>query len=327
MLHNSSSCAWINPSILFICSLSSHSLDFISCSREEMCDAHIGTTSWSPAKKWNGLKKLTYSGCPRGYRHIHITWLFKIPNFLFIRHTAIFHRCDSITEIVQRIRNNSLQCSPGSLLLNLDKGVDSKFQENNGYKNYVFTEALHNGQVLDNTSIYAKLSRLALWVFKFRKYGLSTKSILLFSAKRGFVTFVRVLVRSRSQTTRSGYEPFSSSQFSLLWLKYTISSTIYLLERKEGLMPFVPVLVRSGSQTSTSAYELGSSRYIYIYIEREREREREIERERERESYRRKFSQLSVHPSCSLVFLILSMTSRITIPKFLSCKTSSFILR
>ena len=25
-----------------------------------MCDAPIGTTSWSPAKKWNGLK-LTYS--------------------------------------------------------------------------------------------------------------------------------------------------------------------------------------------------------------------------------------------------------------------------
>ena len=27
-----------------------------------MYDAPIGTTSWSPAKKWNGLKKLTYSG-------------------------------------------------------------------------------------------------------------------------------------------------------------------------------------------------------------------------------------------------------------------------
>ena len=62
MLHNSSSCAWLNPSILFVCSLSSHSLDCISCSYEEMCDAPIGTTSWSPAKKWNGSKKLTYLG-------------------------------------------------------------------------------------------------------------------------------------------------------------------------------------------------------------------------------------------------------------------------
>ena len=62
MLHNSPSCAWINPSILFVCSLSSHSLDCISCSYKEMCDAPIGTTSWSPAKKRNGSKKLMYSG-------------------------------------------------------------------------------------------------------------------------------------------------------------------------------------------------------------------------------------------------------------------------
>ena len=41
--------------------LFSHSLDCISCSYEEMCDTPIGTTSWSPAKKWNGLK-MTYSG-------------------------------------------------------------------------------------------------------------------------------------------------------------------------------------------------------------------------------------------------------------------------
>ena len=27
-----------------------------------MRDAPIGTTSWSPAKKWNGSKKLAYSG-------------------------------------------------------------------------------------------------------------------------------------------------------------------------------------------------------------------------------------------------------------------------
>ena len=27
-----------------------------------MCDAPIGTTSWSPAVKWNGLKKLMYRG-------------------------------------------------------------------------------------------------------------------------------------------------------------------------------------------------------------------------------------------------------------------------
>ena len=62
MLHNSSLAPWVNPSILFVCSLSSHSLDCISCSHKEMCDAPIGTTSWSPAVKWNGLKKLTYSG-------------------------------------------------------------------------------------------------------------------------------------------------------------------------------------------------------------------------------------------------------------------------
>ena len=46
--------------------LSSHSLDCISCSHEEMCDAPIGTISWSPAKKWNGLKKLMYSGGGEG---------------------------------------------------------------------------------------------------------------------------------------------------------------------------------------------------------------------------------------------------------------------
>ena len=34
--------------------LSSHSLDCISCSHEEMCDTPFGTTRWSPAKKWNG---------------------------------------------------------------------------------------------------------------------------------------------------------------------------------------------------------------------------------------------------------------------------------
>ena len=51
-------CTWVNPSILFVCSFFSQSLDCISCSRKEMCDAPIRTTSWSPVKKWNGSKKL-----------------------------------------------------------------------------------------------------------------------------------------------------------------------------------------------------------------------------------------------------------------------------
>ena len=69
---------WVKPSlivILFVCFLSSHSLDCISCSYEEMCDAPIGTTSWSPAKRWNGSKKLTYSGSRGGivlYIYIYI---------------------------------------------------------------------------------------------------------------------------------------------------------------------------------------------------------------------------------------------------------------
>ena len=42
--------------------LFSHSLDCISSSYEEMCDDPIGTTRWSPAKKWNGLKFLMYHG-------------------------------------------------------------------------------------------------------------------------------------------------------------------------------------------------------------------------------------------------------------------------
>ena len=65
MLHNSSLAPSVNPSpycSFVLCSLSSHSLDCISCSYEEMCDAPIGTTSWSPAKKWNGSKKLTCHG-------------------------------------------------------------------------------------------------------------------------------------------------------------------------------------------------------------------------------------------------------------------------
>ena len=48
----------LTPSILFVlfvCSLTSHSLDCIWCSGKEMCVAPIETTSWSPAvKKWNG---------------------------------------------------------------------------------------------------------------------------------------------------------------------------------------------------------------------------------------------------------------------------------
>ena len=64
----SSLAPWVNPSILFVCSLSSHSLDCISCSYEEMCDAPIGTTSWAPAKKWNVWRNWCVGG-PRGYRH------------------------------------------------------------------------------------------------------------------------------------------------------------------------------------------------------------------------------------------------------------------
>ena len=46
--------------LLFVCSLFffSHSLDCISCSHEEICDAPIGTTRWSPAKIEMVSKKL-----------------------------------------------------------------------------------------------------------------------------------------------------------------------------------------------------------------------------------------------------------------------------
>ena len=37
-LHNTSLAPWVNPSIFFVCSFSSHSLDCISCCYEEMCD-------------------------------------------------------------------------------------------------------------------------------------------------------------------------------------------------------------------------------------------------------------------------------------------------
>ena len=73
MLHNSSLALWANPSILFVCSLSSHSLDCISCGYEEMSDTPIGITSWSPAKKWNGSKKLRYSGGGRGISSHYLT--------------------------------------------------------------------------------------------------------------------------------------------------------------------------------------------------------------------------------------------------------------
>ena len=55
-------CTWVKPSILFVCSFFYRSLDCISCSGKEMCDAPIGTTSWSPVVKWNGSKRLTYRG-------------------------------------------------------------------------------------------------------------------------------------------------------------------------------------------------------------------------------------------------------------------------
>ena len=41
---------WVNPSSYCSFVLSSHSLDCLSCSQEEMCDAPFGTTRWSPAK-------------------------------------------------------------------------------------------------------------------------------------------------------------------------------------------------------------------------------------------------------------------------------------
>ena len=36
--------------------LSSHSLDCISCSHEEMCDTSMGTNRWFTGQNWNGLK-------------------------------------------------------------------------------------------------------------------------------------------------------------------------------------------------------------------------------------------------------------------------------
>ena len=85
MLHNFSSCAWINPSILFICSLSSCSLDCISCSYEEMCNAPIGTTSWSPAVKRNGFEEDDIFGRPRGYRHTINLWILLMYTQYFLK--------------------------------------------------------------------------------------------------------------------------------------------------------------------------------------------------------------------------------------------------
>ena len=62
----------LTPSILFVCSFFSRSLDCISCSSNEMCDAPIGTTSWSPAVKWNGSKKLMYRGGRGG--NVTVLW-------------------------------------------------------------------------------------------------------------------------------------------------------------------------------------------------------------------------------------------------------------
>ena len=39
-----------------------------------MCDTRIGTTRWSPAKKWNGSKKLMYRGGRRGICCILTFW-------------------------------------------------------------------------------------------------------------------------------------------------------------------------------------------------------------------------------------------------------------
>ena len=43
-----------------------------------MCDALIGTTSWSLVKKLNGLKKLTYSGGRGGIGHIVLNLIINI---------------------------------------------------------------------------------------------------------------------------------------------------------------------------------------------------------------------------------------------------------
>ena len=51
----------------------SHSLDRISCSGKEMCDAPIGTTSWSPAKKWNGSNKWCNVGAEGVTSQLHTT--------------------------------------------------------------------------------------------------------------------------------------------------------------------------------------------------------------------------------------------------------------
>ena len=58
MLHNSPSGLEITQAYCSFVLFFSHSLDCISCSGKEMCDAPIGTTSWSPAVKWNGSKRL-----------------------------------------------------------------------------------------------------------------------------------------------------------------------------------------------------------------------------------------------------------------------------
>ena len=73
---------WVNPSLivrLFVCSFVrlfffSHSLDCISCSHEEMCDTPIGTTSWSPAKKWNGFEEDDLTGAEGVLAQIVLHW-------------------------------------------------------------------------------------------------------------------------------------------------------------------------------------------------------------------------------------------------------------
>ena len=83
MLHNSPSALVRILFVLFVCSLSSCSLDCIWCSGKEMCVAPIGTTSWSPAaKKWNGSKSWCNVGAEGVTSHVLVFLLVVVVFFI-----------------------------------------------------------------------------------------------------------------------------------------------------------------------------------------------------------------------------------------------------
>ena len=90
MLHNSPSALELTQAYCSFVRLFffSHSLDCISCSYEEMCDAPIGTTSWSPAVKRNGFEEGDVYGGPREYRHSLLNSYKLILCILFINPSA-----------------------------------------------------------------------------------------------------------------------------------------------------------------------------------------------------------------------------------------------